>query len=157
MENIHRGSISVQKEWKKPHHKWSYQDNKDFHLQWSSSSFRKKIWHCLGIALSAHNSKQFMSTFFFFISSGIWVFFSFHKKCQLWSTCSRHKICTLQHYWYVASTISCILVNLTGKRKSYFFSSFSFRNKTVREQTTLTYWIMWYTASCLTKIVYQMS
>lgn len=49
------------------------------------------------------------------------MFFSY-KKCQLWSTCSRYKICTLQHYWHVASTISSILISCTAKRRSCFFA-----------------------------------
>ena len=69
-----------------------------------------------------------MSTLFFlFILREINLFS--YKNGQLWSTCSRCKICTLQNYWYVASTVSYILINFTGNRKSHFFSSFIFWNK----------------------------
>lgn len=74
-KNIRRRNISMQKEWEKPDHKQRSYDNKDFHLRWSSSFFRRKIRHWLGVAFSSHNSKQFMSTFIFFLSSGKYNFF----------------------------------------------------------------------------------
>lgn len=119
----------MQKEWEKPDHKQRSYDNKDFHLRWSSSFFRRKIRHWLGVAFSSHNSKQFMSTFIFFLSSGKYNFFSY-KKGQLWSTCSRCNICTSPHYWCVARTSTCIFILFPGKRTSCSLSCVTFWNKT---------------------------
>lgn len=45
------------------------------------------------------------------------------------STCTRCRICKLQHYWYVARTISYILISCTAKRRSCFFALCIFWNE----------------------------